>query len=64
MFRIKLSALSIDVFFAEHFEICVFSVPKTAMAKTLNNKRRRHQKSKTGVSVASQKGLLSSKFFF
>ena len=26
--------------------------------------RRRHQKSKTGVSVAPQKGLMSSKFFF
>ena len=26
-------------------------------------KRRRHQKSKTGVSVALQKGLMSSKFF-
>ena len=39
-------------FFTEYFEICVFSAPRAAMAKTLNSTRTRHHKSKIGVSVA------------
>ena len=47
---------------------CVTHMPLPRVNKATHSgfetQRRHHQKSKTGVSVASQKGLMSSKLFF
>ena len=47
---------------------CVTHIPPLSMNKVAHSgfetQRSHHQKSKTGVSVAPQKGLMSSNFFF
>ena len=47
---------------------CISPIPKLSTNKAAHSgfetQRRHHQKSKTGISVAPQKGLMSSKLFF
>ena len=53
-----------EVNLREHISHMLLPSANKAAHSGFETQRRRHQKTKRGVSVAPQKGLMSSKFFF